>query len=166
MPKADRNTGEPPAPVDCPVAILAAEAEHVLAARAEIERLDKSIATASERIQSMAAVGLLYDHQQRLVAQILTTKAKSLAGAAAQLPIATAFVEELYDSYSDDSPEARRIIGTLRLALYSISAVVHAEAGASPEARLPDYFMPIRSDPHEGLASALTRPAGLVVSAP
>lgn len=156
MSKANRKpAGADAAPMACPVAILAAQVEQVLAARAEIERLDGSSAEASDRVWAHATDGLLYDHQQRLVAQLLTTKAISLAGAAAQLPIAAAFVEELYDSYSDENPEARRIIGMLRLALYSISAVVHAEAGVSPQARLPEYFMPLRNNPHEALAGAL-----------
>lgn len=162
MSKANRKPAEADAaPMACPVAILAAQVEHVLAARAEIERLDGSRAEASERIHAQATDNLLCDHQQRLVEQVVTTKATSLAGAAAQLPIATAFVEELYDSYSDDSHEARRIIGMLRLALYSISAVVHAEAGVSVEARLPEYFMPMRNDPHEEIASALVRPPSI-----
>lgn len=156
MSKANRKPAEADAaPVACPVAILAAQVERVLAARAEIERLDGSRAEASDRIHARATDDVLYDHQQRLVEQVLTTKAASLAGAAAQLPITAAFVEELYDSYSDDSPEARRIIGMLRLALYSISAVLHTEAGVSPEARLPEYFMPVRNDPHGQLEAAL-----------
>jgi hypothetical protein len=139
-----------------PVATLAAQAERVLAARAEIERLVDGSLTVADRVHARSSDGLLYEHQQRLIGQILTTKAESLAGAAAQIPIATAFVEELFDSYSDDSPEARRIIGMLRLALYSISAVVHAEAGLSRETPLPTYFMPARDDPHDILAAALS----------
>ncbi len=56
---------------------------------------------------------------------------------------------------SERFTEVTRNRAELRLALYSISAVVHAEAGASREARLPAYFMPVRNDQHERLATAL-----------
>lgn len=146
--------GAATAPMACPVATIAAQTERVLAARAEIERLDAGQMTITDRVQARADDDLLCAHQQRLVERVLTTKATSLAGAAAQLPIATAFVEELYD-LADDTPRAREIIGMLRLALYSISAVVHVEAYLLPAARLPEYFMPAQNDPHEMLASAL-----------
>lgn len=142
-------------PSTCPVSILADEAARVVAAHNEHDRLSTD-RQGHERSTIERTLMLLYRRLDAMSVTIANTRASSLKGAAAQLCQIPAMADQLYELVENDDEkmrQARQIIDTLELIVYSATAVVRSAGSVEPDHGFLAYYMGTSADPHARIAA-------------